>query len=103
MTTPSAARPGRLSFATPVRLAALTSLFTLAACGGGGGDSAPPAPAPAPAATTTTMSGVAAAGAAFTGATVTVTDSRGTVVGSTSAPPIRSSACSPRRAPPPST
>jgi len=86
MTTPSAARPGRLSFATPVRLAALTSLFTLAACGGGGGDSAPPAPAPAPAATTTTVSGVAAAGAAFTGATVTVTDSRGTVVGSTSAP-----------------
>ena len=48
MTTPSAARPGRLSPATPVRLAALVSLFTLAACGSGGDDA--PAPAPAPAA-----------------------------------------------------
>ena len=83
MTTPSEARPGRLSPATPVRLAALVSLFTLAACGGGGDDA--PAPAPVPAATTT-VTGVAASGAAFTGATVTVTDSRGTVVGSTDAP-----------------
>jgi hypothetical protein len=66
-----------------VRLAALVSLFTLAACGSGGDDA--PAPAPAPAATTT-VTGVAASGAAFTGATVTVTDSRGTVVGSTAAP-----------------
>jgi hypothetical protein len=60
-----------------------TAVFVaLSGCGGGGGGDAP---APAPAASTLTLTGVAASGAAFTEAVVTVTDSRGVVVGTSSA------------------
>ena len=52
---------------------------TLVACGGGGdGGTTPGAAPPAP---TLTISGVAATGAAFTGAVITVIDSRGQTVG----------------------
>lgn len=51
------------------------ALLTVAGCGGG---------STAPAAPSITLSGVAATGAAFVGAVVTVIDSRGTVVGTSS-------------------
>jgi hypothetical protein len=66
---------------------AAATLVALTACGGGG-DPAPAATTPPPPAATAaavTLSGTAASGAAFTGAVVTVFDSRGTLVG-TSAP-----------------
>lgn len=66
-------------------LAALVFLSALAGCGGGGGD-ATTEPAPtAPPATTATLSGVAATGAPFAGATITVYDAAGNAVTSTTA------------------
>lgn len=53
------------------------ALLTVAGCGGGSSPTAPAAPS-------ITLSGVAATGAAFVGAVVTVIDSRGTVVGTSS-------------------
>ena len=53
-------------------LASCASLILLAACGGGSSSGGPAA---------TTLSGVAASGAAFNAGTITVTDSTGTVVG----------------------
>lgn len=53
---------------------------TLAACGGGGGGGTTSGGVTPPAATVT-LSGVAATGAAFTGAVITVIDSRGQTVG----------------------
>ena len=59
-------------------------LLSLAACGGGGGDggssSGTAPPVTEPVATQATLSGVAATGAAFAGATVTVTDQTGATV-----------------------
>lgn len=53
------------------------TLLALSGCGGGSSPTAPAAPS-------ITLSGVAATGAAFVGAVVTVIDSRGTVVGTSS-------------------
>lgn len=71
---------------------AMAALLAVAGCGGGGGGGsggffwpvggstvAPPAPAPNPS-TGTTLSGVAATGAPFAGAEITVTDAGGTTV-----------------------
>lgn len=67
--------------------AALLGALVLTSCGGGGGggtDSAPVAtPTTPPAATTATLRGVAANGLPFAGALVSVYDSAGTVVGTT--------------------
>lgn len=54
----------------------------LSGCSGGGGGDSPPPP---PAAPSVTVSGVAASGAPFTDAVVSITDSRGVVVGTSSA------------------
>lgn len=92
-TTPAARR--RLPARAPLALATLFAL-TLAACGGGDDTAAAPSPTPpsppsaptppAPAPAATTLQGVAASGAAFTGATVTATDSRGIVVATSTTP-----------------
>lgn len=77
--------------AAPLSYLAMAVLLVMAGCGGGGGGAGgfpwptggstgePPAPAPNPS-TGTTLSGVAATGAAFAGAQITVTDASGTMV-----------------------
>lgn len=68
-----------MAFERTWRWGAVALAATLAACGGGGGGTT--SGGVAPPAATVTLTGVAATGAAFTGAVITVIDSRGQTVG----------------------
>lgn len=63
----------------------VSSLSILVACGGGGSSSSTPVSPPTPVATTKTVTGIAAGGAALSGATVTIKDAKGTTKTATTA------------------
>lgn len=79
---------------------ASAALVALAGCGGGGSDDAPPPPPPPP--PKTLLNGVAATGAPFAGAALTVVDPTGTTVCTTTTDPQGAYACElPAGTPPP--